>query len=455
MPNAIANKHKKGSRLALLTASLAATALIVSGCAPGGTATDAGGELGAISKEFPSDVDIELILATWEDDATVTALVDAFEAKHPNVTIKITASSFNDYLQNVRLQMSSDEAPDVVQAGQGYTMMGPLVQAGTMRPIDDYAALYGWADRFGAGLLDQSRFSADGTEFGTGDLYGVAMGGNMVGVFFNRAIIEELGVTTPFNSLADFQAALQAAKAAGYIPMGLGNLEAWPGNHTLSILISQTCSNADLLSWIYGRDGADFSAPCFLEATKIMEDWAAGEIIDPTANGVGFDDAVSRFAEGNTAFFVTGNWALPLMAEKGGDGIGFTGFPSVSAGGPARATGATTSPFGIGSASKYPDVAAAFIDFMTGTDTAEIRATGKYAPLITTVAIPSQTPLIDEYYAHWSKVIADDGLTLFLDWSTTGMGNILFPAIQELIGGRLSSEDLVKRVQKEWVSGTS
>ena len=148
MPEAIAKKHKKGSRLALITASLAATALLISGCAPGG-ATDAGGELGAISKEFPSDVDIELILATWEDDATVTALVDAFEAKHPNVTIKIVASSFNDYLQNVKLQMSSEEAPDIVQAGQGYTMMGPLVQAGTMRPIDDYAELYGWADRFG------------------------------------------------------------------------------------------------------------------------------------------------------------------------------------------------------------------------------------------------------------------------------------------------------------------
>lgn len=451
MPRDEEKRRKRGSRFAALTASFAATALLISGCAPGGTVSEEAGETTAgISKEFPSDVEIELILATWEDDATVTALVEAFEAKHPNVTIKIVASSFNDYLQNVKLQMSSDEAPDIVQAGQGYTMMGPLVQAGTMRPIDDYAELYGWADRFGAGLLDQSRFEKDGKKFGSGDLYGVAMGGNMVGVFYNREILAELGIQTPFASLADFQSALEAAKAAGYIPMGLGNLEAWPGNHTLSILISQTCDNATLLAWIYGQDGADFSAPCFLEATKIMEDWAANEIIDPNANGVGFDDAVSRFAEGNVAFFVTGNWALPLMAEKAGDGVGFTGFPPLQAGGPARATGATTSPFGIGSASEYPDVAAAFIDFMTGPETADIRATGKYAPLITTVEIPSQTQLIDEYYAHWKKVIAEDGLTLFLDWSSVGMGNVLFPAIQELLAGRVSSEDLVKQVQAEW-----
>jgi len=444
------DKEKRSSRRSLIAASVAVAALLLSACSPGGSNNEDASDIAGISKEFSSEEKINLILATWEDDSTVKALVEAFQAKHPNVSIKIVASSFNDYLQNVKLQMSSDEAPDVVQAGQGYTMMGPLVQAGSMRPIDDYAKLYGWADRFGAGLLDQSRFEKDGKKFGTGDLYGVAMGGNMVGVFYNRAILDKLKIKTPFATLEDFQKALNAAQAAGYIPMGLGNLDAWPGNHTLSILISQTCDNATLLSWIYGQAGADFSAPCFLEATKIMEDWGKRKIIDPKANGIGFDDAVARFAAGNVAFFVTGNWALPLMAEKAGDGVGFTGFPPLKAGGPARATGATTSPFGIGSASKYPDVAAAFIDFMTGPDTADIRATGKYAPLITTVEIPSQTKLIDEYYAHWKKVIAEDGLTLFLDWSSVGMGNVLFPAVQELLGGRVSSADLVTRVQAEW-----
>jgi raffinose/stachyose/melibiose transport system substrate-binding protein len=458
MPNEQTKKLRRSWRLAQVTAGVLVTALALTGCAPGGEGTDDNGTDAAISKDVPTDVDITLTLATWEVGGlfdSIQSIVDAYEAKYPNVTIDISTSSFNDYGQNIKLQMSGDDAPDIVQAGQGYTMMGPLVEAGLMRPLDDYAELYGWADRFGPGLLDQARFESDGSKFGTGNLYGLAKGGNMVGIFFNREIIEELGVTVPFASLDDFQAALEAADSAGYTAMALGNSETWPGNHTLSILMSQTCDNKELLGWIFGNAGSDFSAPCFLEATEIMEDWADRELIDPNANSLSFDDGINRFAEGDSAFFITGNWALPTMAEKMGENVGFAGFPATTAGGPARATGATTSPFGISNTTEYPDVAANFIDFMTGPETADLRANGGYAPLIAGVEIASSTDLINEYNAQWQKVIAADGLTLFLDWSTVGMGGVLFPAIQELIGGQRDSKSLVDDVQAEWVSGTS
>jgi raffinose/stachyose/melibiose transport system substrate-binding protein len=154
-------------------------------------------ETSGISKEVPTDVDITLTLATWEVGGlfdSIQSIVDAYEAKYPNVTIEIATSSFNDYGQNIKLQMSGDDAPDIVQAGQGVHHDGPLVEAGLIRPLDDYAELYGWADRFGPGLLDQARFEPDGSKFGTGDLYGLAKGGNMVGIFYNRAILDELGI---------------------------------------------------------------------------------------------------------------------------------------------------------------------------------------------------------------------------------------------------------------------
>jgi hypothetical protein len=90
---------------------------------------------------------------------------------------------------------------------------------------------------------------------------------------------------------------------------------------------------------------------------------------------------------------------------------------------------------------------------MTGPETADLRANGGYAPLLTDVAIAESTQLINEYNAQWKKVIAEDGLTLFLDWSTVGMGAVLFPAIQELIANRIDSNELVNRVQAEWEAG--
>jgi len=455
-------------RAAQISAGIALTALVFSGCAPGQTAettastpTETETEAAAgISTEVPTDVDIELTLSTWEVgglNESIKAIAEAYETKYPNVDIVIDDSlGFGDYGSAIELKASGDDAPDIIQAGQGYTMMGPLVEAGLLRPIDDYAELYGWADRFGPGLLDQARFESDGSKFGTGDLYGLAKGGNMVGIFFNREIMADLGLTPPFADWASFSAALEAADGAGYIPMALGNSEQWPANHTLSILISQTCDNATMLGWIFGNDGSDFTSDCFLQAAETMETWSDTGLIDPAANSLTFEDGINRFAEGNSAFFVTGNWALPTMVEKMGENVGFAGFPPVEAGGPARATGATTSPFTISAKTEWPDVAANFIDFMTGPETAELRANGGYAPLLTDVEIAeADATVINEYNAVWKEVIAQDGLTLFLDWSTVGMGAVLFPAIQELIADQTDAASLVEVVQAEWVAGRS
>lgn len=429
--------------------------LAITACAPGGQNVDsnAGGE---ISNVVPTDEDINLTLAHWEvggNGEAIEALIAAYEEKYPNVSIDVSFASFNDYGQRIKLQMSDADAPDIAQAGQAFTMMGPLVEGGLLRPLDDYAELYGWADRFGPGLLDQARFESDGSKFGTGDLYGLALGGNMVGVFYNRAVVEELGIDPNFETLDDFDAALETAKAGGYVPMALGNADAWPANHLLSILISQYVDNSDMLAWIYGNEGADFTDDGFVAATEHLERWADNGLIDPAANGLSFDDAIARFAAGDSAFFVTGNWALATMQDQMGDNVGFTAFPGVTADAPARATGATTSPFTISAQTEYPDVAANFLDFMTGPEAAEILSNGGYAPLTPGAEVAGDTQLIADYNTVWSKVLADDGLTLFLDWSTVAMGNTLFPAIQELLAGRISAADLTGSVQAEWENG--
>ena len=428
--------------------------MALAGCAPGAQNTDTNAG-GAISKDIPTE-DITLTMTHFEvgpNGKAIDELIAAYEKKHPNVTIDVSFSSFADYGQRIKLQMSADDAPDIAQAGQAFTMMGPLVEGGLLRPLDDYSELYGWGDRFGAGMLDQSRFEPDGSKFGTGDLYGLALGGNMAGVFYNRAILDDLGIDPKFADIGDLEAALETVKSAGIVPIELGNADAWPANHVLSSLVSQYVDQKDMLAWIFGNEGASFTDPGFEAATGKMAEWSDAGYFDPASNGLGFDDAISRFATGNGAFFITGNWALVAMEEQMGDNVGFMAFPPVKAGDPLRATGATTSPFAISSKSQYPDVAANFLDFMTGPEAVDIFTKGGYAPLLPGVVVPGSSPLVNDYNTVWANVVKDDGLTLYLDWSTVGMGNVLFPAIQELLANRTTAGDLNAAVQAEWETG--
>ena len=90
---------------------------------------------------------------------------------------------------------------------------------------------------------------------------------------------------------------------------------------------------------------------------------------------------------------------------------------------------------------------------MTGPEAAEILSNGGYAPLTPGAVVAGDTQLIADYNEVWSNVLADDGLTLFLDWSTVAMGNTLFPSIQELLAGRITAADLTSSVQSEWENG--
>lgn len=438
-------------------AGFALIAATVTACAPGAAPTQAPQANKPVSSTLPTEP-ITLTLSHFEEGGqgkAIDELIAKYQQLHPNITIKATYTSFADYGKNIKLKMSSDSAPDIAQAGQAYTHMGPLVQAGLLRPLDEYATLYGWGERFKPGLLDQARFAKGGKSFGSGDLYGLALGGNLVGVYFNRDKLTKLGVSTPFKDLAAFQDALAKAKAAGETPIQLGNLEAWPGNHVLSDLIAQYETLDGARDWVYGRKGATFNSPGVQQATRTLADWAKKGYIDSSANGTSDSDGVGKFIKGEGVFMVSGSWNRSRVDENMNGKAGFTAMPPVKAGDPVRATGATTSPFGISANSKHPDVAANFIDFMTRPENAATLFQGGYLPVAEREGGAPQPGSAQEGLVEtWKQVLDADGLALYLDWATPSMGDTLFPAVQQLIAGKGTPEELISGVQQNWSAFT-
>ena len=145
----------------------AAAVLLAAGCAETGGTGPAAPE--DVSKQLTSEK-VTLTLA-YTDDPPVKALIEAFEAKHPNITIEGQQTPFSDYVKSVKLAMTSEDPPDIAEYNPG--AMRSLVPGGAIYDLTPYEELYGWQDGFPASSLEVLRSDPKAKEYGTGGLYAV------------------------------------------------------------------------------------------------------------------------------------------------------------------------------------------------------------------------------------------------------------------------------------------
>ena len=126
--------------------------------------------------------------------------------------------------------MSGPNGPDVVEANQGWPDMGHLVKSGLLLPLDNYARRTAGRDRVSRRTCCAvSSWSPDGKEFGTGNLYGYTTMGEIVGVYYNKQMLADLGLTVP-TTFDEFEQDLAVAKQAGEVPIRSATTTRSPGS---------------------------------------------------------------------------------------------------------------------------------------------------------------------------------------------------------------------------------
>jgi raffinose/stachyose/melibiose transport system substrate-binding protein len=388
-------------------------------------------------------------LTVWDQEVRggqnkqMKQLIEEFQQKYPNVTIKRVAKSFDDLQKTIKLAVSSSKAPDVVEANQGRPIMGELVKAGLLRPLTDYAKVYGWEDRYSPLLLDLNKFSSDGKDFGSGDLYGLSQMGEIVGVFYNKE-----KVPTPPTTLDEFEQQLAAAKAKGDIPIQFGNLDKWPGIHDYESVLGQTADKQAIRDFVFAKEGANFNQPGFTDAATKITDWVKKGYFTPDFNGTGYDPAWQSFTKGKGTFLIAGTWVTADLADKMGENVGFTLMPGKDPNSPVS-LGGESLPFSITSASKNPDVAAAYIDFITDANAAKVLTDTNNLPAMKGAPTP-EGGLSADVATAWAKLNEADGVIPYLDYTTPTFYDDISAAIQELLAGKDSPAKFTEGVQGDF-----
>jgi raffinose/stachyose/melibiose transport system substrate-binding protein len=435
---------------------LGVVGLLVTACAPGddGDDADSGAETPPASE--PAEIDEEVTLIVWDQEVrggqneVIEELNAAFMEENPNITIERVSRSFEDLQTTLPLALSGDDAPDVVQANNGRPIMGAFVEAGLLLPLDDYAAQYGWTERFPDSVRATASYSPDGVTFGEGSLYGLAQQGELVGVYYNRAKLDELGLEVP-ETWEDFLAAAEAATDAGEVALPFGNIDQWPGIHVYGAVMNRNVPTEDIRHLGFGTAGGDWTSEENMAAAEEIVSMVDAGLFNEGFNGADYDAVAAEFGEGNGVFLIAGTWLLPDLVGALGDDLGFM-LPPPGEGQPNVATGATSLPFAITSAAENPDAAALYLDFLTSSEAMQLVTEKGLFPSVEAGSQQTQSQAQADVFAAWETVTADDGVVPYLDWATPTFYDTIAAAIQELLAGELEPDAFLQRLQDEYSS---
>lgn len=447
---------KHFSKATMLIAVAAAITLGLTACTPGGSAAPAASQsLGPVSKDLGSG---KTTLTVW-DQNTDTGINDAqqvlndeFEKAHPDITIKRVSRSFADLKTTLKLALSGDNPPDVVQANQGYPDMGAFVKAGFLRPVDDYAKLYGWDDYYPSGLLKLNSFSPDGTTWQGDDLYGVSQTGELVGVYYNKAVLQRAGIDSPPTTVAELTADMAKVKSAGALPLSYGDVEKSPGIHLYGLVLSALAGHDAVNDLVAGKSGS-WTGDDEVAAAKTITGWVDKGYVTDGANGVSRDDAVSTFGKGGSAFLITGTWyQATLEAAKSAKDIGFTALTPAGAKTPVTMGGEGLA-WAITSKTKNANAAAAYIDFITNAKAASTLVDkGNLPTVVPDDDTPATGTIAGDITSNYKTISSSNNITPYLDYATPTFYDTITSGMQDLVAGKATPEQYTKTLQDDYTS---
>ena len=417
----------------------------------GGGGTQASG---AVSTGF--DTSQKVTLTMWDTENSPgpskaeNELIKQFEQKYPNVTSTAWSRTSTTTWRPSSWPRRRADAPDVFQGNEG-SVDQALVKGHLIVPLDAYAKAYGWNTRFGSSAaLNPLRWSSDGTQWGTGTLWGVAQKAEVVGVFYNKKTLANLGLQPP-KTFDEFEQSLAAAKAKNVPPIMVGNLDRWPMGHVFMVLQARFDQANSISNWTYGRSGSTFDTAGTRKAASVIQQWAGKGYFENGFNGVSQENAAARFGKGEGLYFITGPWENQTFAGPLGDGVGFFPLPSIDGTAGAPTTGALSLPFHISSHSQHQAVAAAFINWITSPHAAGIVIGNGDLPAANPgAAAVDPNSSLAAIAAAWGEKSRAGTLTPYLDWATSSMGDTLFGGLQQLTENRATPAQFASAVQADW-----
>ena len=353
---------KKQLIAAAMAAVMAAGALTA--CGSGSKETGSAGEIGKESAAKTGEGKAVLSVTTWDNESTpqFSAIIDAYEAKNPDVEIKVIDTSADEYNNSVGISLSAAQPdPDVIWVKD----MGALLQMADkeqLLPLDDFIK---------KDNLDLSVYKGAAEQLRYNDIsYSLPYRNDWYVLYYNKDLFDAAGVEYPSNDMTWDEYYDLAAR----LTSGEGGSKVYGSHHHTWQALVTNWAVQDGKHTVVETD-YDFLKPWYENTLKLQDN---GYIQDYSTLKTDNIHYISVFKNQQCAMMPMGTWFIATMMQSQAEGEtdfrwGVAAIPHPSDTEAGYTVGALT-PITISRFSDQPELAWDFVKFAASEEAAEILA---------------------------------------------------------------------------------
>lgn len=367
---------------------------------------------GLAAQVSAQDEPITLTMTAWDVATTPywQALIDAYEAANPNVTVELIDIPSAEYQDTMNIRLSGGDDTDIITVKDipGYSAM---LTRGQIIPLNDYIEASG---------IDLSIYSGAAEELTyEGAIYALPFRSDIWILYYNKDAFDAAGVEYPTNDMTwdEFDA------LARELTTGSGAEKVYGAHFHVWRSAVQLGTVQDGLNTIISDDYG-FMAPMYDMVTGMQSD---GIIMDYGELRAGNIHYSGVFENGQVAMLPMGSWFIATLIAAENDGLfdfdwGVAAYPHPE-GVPAGTTAGTLTSLAINEESDNKDAAWDFIQFYTGEEGAKVLAETGNLPAV-------RTPEVLDIFASLEGVPAE--ATDALQTTTVRLELPMHPSVGEI-----------------------
>lgn len=303
-----------------------------------------------------------LRLALWDEAQipAMNALIDEFEAEHPEITVEVELTPFGQYWTKLETAATGRAAPDVF-----WMALGEFRRFAANDIIVDYSE-----------LMERDGYTLDGmypelqTAYTWEDgLYGIPKDIDNIGLWYNKSLFDAAGVAYPDETWT-WDSVLEAAQALTDADAGVWGISSEGGSGQDRQMMSSVFQNGGFYLTDEGESG--FESAETIEAVQWWIDLIDVHGVSPTTQQLVETPGADLFKSGKVAMYYGGSWNAGIFAA---DPAGADFDVAVLPEGPVQtASAAHTIGWATYAESKYPEQAWELVKFLGSVRASEIQA---------------------------------------------------------------------------------